>query len=59
MQIKHLHMTLVNITLTGCTLGFINNILSATKYRTSAAGMDLMGETDKLALYLERVPLDP
>ncbi len=37
--------------------GFMNNILSATKYRASPEGVSLMDETNNLASHLERSPL--
>ena len=37
--------------------GFMNNILSGTKYRASPAGVSLMEETNNLASHLERSPL--
>ena len=37
--------------------GFMNNILSGTKYRVSPEGMSLMDETNNLASHLERSPL--
>ena len=37
------------ITVTLCPCGFMNNILSGTKYRVSPAGVSLMDETNNLA----------
>jgi len=37
--------------------GFMNNILSGTKYRASPEGVSLMDETSNLASHLERSPL--
>jgi len=37
--------------------GFMNNILSGTKYRVSPEGVSLMDETNNLASHLERSPL--
>ena len=37
--------------------GFMNNILSGTKYRVSPEGVSLMDETNNLASHLERYPL--
>ena len=37
--------------------GFMNNILSGTKYRGSPAGVSLMDETNNLAAHLGRSPL--
>ena len=37
--------------------GFMNNILSGTKYRVSPVGVSLMDETNKLASHLGRSPL--
>jgi hypothetical protein len=37
--------------------GFMNNILSGTKYRASPKGVSLMEETNNLASHLERPPL--
>ena len=37
--------------------GFMNNILSGTKYRVSAEGVSLMDETNNLVSHLERSPL--
>jgi hypothetical protein len=36
--------------------GFMNNILSGTKYRASPAGVSLLEETSNLASHLERSP---
>jgi len=45
------------ITVTLCPCGFMNNILSGTKYRDSPEGVSLMDETNNLASHLERSPL--
>jgi hypothetical protein len=37
--------------------GFMNNILSGTKYRASPEGVSLMEEANSLASHLERSPL--
>jgi len=45
------------ITVTLCPSGFMNNILSGTKYRVSPEGVSLMDETNILASHRERSPL--
>jgi len=42
---------------TVCPCGFMNNILSGTKYRVSPEGVSLMDETNNLAAHLGRSPL--
>jgi len=42
---------------THCPCGFMNNILSASKYCVSPEGVSLMNETNNLASHLERSPL--
>jgi len=39
---------------TVCPCGFMNNILSGTKYRASLEGVSLMDETNNLVSHLER-----
>jgi len=45
------------ITVTLCPCGFMNNVLSGTKYRVSPGGVSLMDESNNLASQLERSPL--
>jgi len=42
---------------TVCPCGFMNNIVSGTKYRVSPEGVSLMDETNNLASHLERFTL--
>jgi len=42
---------------TVCPCGFMNNILSGTKYRVSPEGVSHMDEMNNLASHLERSPL--
>jgi len=49
------HYSINPVTVYPC--GFMNNILSGTKYRVSPEGVSLMDETNNLASHLERSPL--